>query len=301
MDLAVRIGGYVVQIHEPENHPCLVWPLRPFDAFLIPSSPQPDLHVEVAVVAHLPELLTGPIRFDSAHGCWKLFESESGLLFESLDPKTFQPRVRALVSDDYRTVRAWILPDLQGGQVGWSPMQLFNPLIEVCLLSHVAREGGLLLHAAGLSFYEQGYVFTGASGTGKSTIAELFANRGAAVLSDERLILRKSGKTFSLYGTPWVGSGNYAENSSAPITGLYCINHGQDRHRIQSLAPSKSMTLLLQQAFVPYWDRIGLESMLDFLASLTTQVPCYSLAFLKQADVVDLLYDCPSPIPMATT
>jgi hypothetical protein len=61
------------------------------------------------------------------------------------------------------------------------------------------------------------------------------------------------------------------------------------------------MTLLLQQAFVPYWDRIGLESMLDFLASLTTQVPCYSLAFLKQADVVDLLYDCPSPIPMATT
>ena len=40
---------------------------------------------------------------------------------------------------------------------------------------------------------------------------------------------------------------------------------------------------------------------LDFLASLTTQVPCYSLAFLKQADVVDLLYDCPSPIPMATT
>jgi hypothetical protein len=301
MDLAIRIGGYVVHIHEPKNHPCLSWPLRPFDAFLIPSDSQPDLQVEVAVVAQLPELLTGPLRFDSAQGCWKLFESESGLWFEGLDPKILQPRVRAFVSDDYRSVRAWILPDLQGGQVGWSPMQLFNPLIEVCILSHLAREGGLLLHAAGLSFHEQGYVFTGASGTGKSTIAELFANRGAAVLSDERLILRRHGTGFSLYGTPWVGSGNYAENSSAPITGLYCINHGQDRHRIESLVPSKSMTLLLQQAFVPYWDRIGLESMLDFLVSLTTQVPCYSLAFLKQADVVDLLYDCPSPIPVAIT
>ena len=301
MDLAVCIGGYVVQIQEPENHPPLTWPLRPFDTFLRSPSLQSDLSVKVAVVAHLPELPTGPLRFDSAHGCWKLFESDSGLLFESLDPKTFQPRVRARVSDDYRTLHAWILPDLQGGQVGWTPMQLFNPLIEVCLLSRLARDGGLLLHAAGLSFHEQGYVFTGASGTGKSTIAEFFASRGATVLSDERLILRRHGTDFSLYGTPWVGSGNYAENASAPITGLYCINHGQDRHRIESLSPSKTIPLLLQQAFLPYWDRVGLETTLDFLASLTTQVPCYSLAFLKEADVVDLLLDCSSPSPIVIT
>jgi hypothetical protein len=180
-------------------------------------------------------------------------------------------------------------------------MQLFNPLIEICLLSRLAHDGGLLLHAAGLSFREQGFVFTGASGTGKSTIAELFASQGAAVLSDERLVLRKHGTVFSLYGTPWVGSGNYAANSSAPITGLYCITHGQDQHRLESLTPSKRMTLLLQQAFLPYWDRIALEATLDFLESLTTQVPCYRLAFLRQPDVVDLLHDCSSSRPMAAT
>ena len=32
-----------------------------------------------------------------------------------------------------------------------------------------------------------------------------------------------------------------------------------------------------------------MEATLDFLASLTTHIPCFSLAFLKQADVVDLL------------
>jgi hypothetical protein len=73
------------------------------------------------------------------------------------------------------------------------------------------------------------------------------------------------------------------------VTALYCIGHGQDRHRLEPLPPSKTVSLLLQQAFLPYWDRIGMEATLDFLVSFATQVPCYSLAFLKQADVVEYL------------
>ena len=72
-------------------------------------------------------------------------------------------------------------------------MHLFNPIVEVCLLSRLALDGGLLLHAAGIAVQDQGYVFTGASGTGKSTIAQLFADQGALILSDERVILRQQG------------------------------------------------------------------------------------------------------------
>ena len=121
MDLAVCIGGYVVQIQEPENHPY---------SYLAPPALRHIPSFTLSTIRSLckgrsrctsSRAADGPLRFDSAHGCWKLFESDSGLLFESLDPKNFQPRVRARVSDDYRTLRAWILPDLQGGQVGWSP------------------------------------------------------------------------------------------------------------------------------------------------------------------------------------
>lgn len=166
-------------------------------------------------------------------------------------------------------------------------MQLFNPLIEVCLLSRLAREGGILLHASGLSLCEQGYVFTGPSGAGKSTIAELFADRGATVLSDERVIVRMRDTGFVLFGTPWVGSGQYAANASAPMTALYCIQHGQERHRIDTLKPSTVVTRMLQQAFLPHWDCAGVETTLEVLTSLTRTMPCRSLAFLNQLDIVD--------------
>lgn len=289
MDIALQIGGAVVRLHEPKDYPRLAWPLRPFDLFAAPAGIDPDIQVDISLACPLPEIETGPLLFDSGHGLWKLFESASGLVAESLDTGTLQPRTRALISEDYRTVRAWILPDLQDGQVGWCPMHVFNPIVELCVLSRLAREGGILLHASGLSFHEQGFVFTGPSGAGKSTIAQLFADQGAFVLNDERVIIRRRGRATRVYGTPWVGSGDYAANDSAPLTRLYCIGHAQERHRLDHLSPSKTMSLLLQQAFLPYWDRTAMDNTLEFLASLMTQVPCSGLMFLKQTDVIEVV------------
>jgi hypothetical protein len=296
MDITLQIGGTVVRLHEPNDHPRLAWPLHPFDLFAAPAGAEPDIHVDVSLTCPLPEIERGPLRFDSVHGLWKLFDAPSGLVAESLDTNTRQPRTRALISEEYRAVRAWVLPDVQDGQVGWCPMYLINPLIEICFLSRLAREGGILLHAAGLSFHEQGFVFTGPSGAGKSTIAQLFADRGASVFSDERVIIRR-GRTTRVYGTPWVGSGHYAANDSTPLTRLYCIAHGQERHRLGHLSPSKTLSLLLQQAFLPLWDRVAMDATLDVLLLLMKEVPCAGLSFLQQADVVEVIRhhapDCP--------
>lgn len=288
MDLAVRIGDHLVLLQEPHGYPCLTWPLRPFERFLAAGA-EPELHVTVTVTLPLPEFSPGTIRFDAAHGRWILYEAGEALYFESLDPKTMQPRVRAWISSDFRSVRAWILPDLQHGQVGWSPMQLINPLVEVCLLSRIGRSGGLLLHAAGLSYGGQGYVFLGESGAGKSTIAELFAARGATVLSDERVILGTRGTELFMYGTPWVGSGNYAKNDSAPISNIFEISHGADRHVLAPLPPATYAARVLRQAILPYWDRLALDKTLGFVASLVSAVPCHTLAFLKSADIVEFI------------
>ena len=294
MSIGISIGGLTIEIREPKGYPCLAWPLRPFESFSARSDSPADIHVDVSVVSPLPELTDQSLRFDAGPGLWKLFDTDAGLAIESLHTLTHQPRVRAVVSDDYRRVHAWMLPEYVGGQVGWCPMYLFNPVIEVCFLTRLAREGGLLLHAAGLASQQKGLVFTGPSGSGKSTIAHMFADRQARVLSDERIVLRCQNGSIFIYGSPWVGSGDYAVNSSAPLTSLYMIKHAQDRHHLTSLPPSTAVSQLLQQSFLPHWDSQCIERTLDFLVSLLASVPYQSLAFLKQPDVVDLIHRTPT-------
>lgn len=298
MTFALVIGGYRIAIHESQGYPCLAWPIRPFETFLDTSADNAEIEVQVEVVAHLPEFDTMRPRFDSNHGHWTLAESADGLVLDSRSPKTDSSRARAWVSTDYRRVHAWLLPDLQNGQVGWSPMHLFNPLIEVCLLSRLALDGGLLLHASGLVYGGQGFVFTGASGTGKSTLAGRFAERQALVLSDERMILRRANEEIRLFGTPWIGSGEHAANESAPLSMLCCIRHGQDAHRLTPLSPSRTVSFLLQQTFLPHWDRACLEAVMDNLIAVTQRVSCYELAFLNTPDIVDVVTSHTRPDPL---
>lgn len=63
---------------------------------------------------------------------------------------------------------------------------------------------GFLLHASGVISRGKGYIFTGVSGAGKTTVAEA-SKRYGKVLSDEIVAVRKTGKKWKLYGTPFMG------------------------------------------------------------------------------------------------
>ncbi|MGC4098787.1 MAG: hypothetical protein QM706_16870 [Nitrospira sp.] len=300
MDISISIGGFTIRMREPHDYPTLAWPLRPFESFVASSGLPADIHVDVSVVSPLPDFGSPRLRFDAGAGLWKLLDTDAGLAIESLHTSTQQPRVRALVFDDYRRIHAWILPEYLGGQVGWCPMYLFNPVVEVCFLARLAREGGILLHAAGLVSQESGLVFTGPSGAGKSTIARMFADRHASVLSDERVVLRVENGGLTVYGSPWVGSGEFAVDASAALTALYLIRHARDHHRISAIPSSTAVSQLLQQSFLPHWDRDCMERSLEFLISVVSSVPCRRLAFLRHADLVDLVQQ-QSPVETAVS
>jgi hypothetical protein len=293
MNIDLHIAGYRIRLTEAQDSPCISWPMHPFGAFLDRSDHYPDIEIAITIVEKLPNLSHGPLRFDACHGLWHLYETGSGLLLECLDTQTHQPCARALIAEDYSQIQIWTCGEQSGSALGWVPMKIINPIVEVCLLTRLARGGGILLHSAGVRAPTGGYIFTGASGAGKSTLSGFFDNSGASVLSDERMILRKNGDAFVMHGTPWVGSGAYAKNESGLLTELLCIGHGPE-HRRDSMSPSAVLSFLLPQCFLPHWDRTAMESTLAFLGDLIAHVPCRRLACAKQPDIVDYILNQPT-------
>lgn len=165
-------------------------------------------------------------------------------------------------------------------------MQVFNPMLEVAYVTLLGRRGGCLIHASGSVIDGCGYLFSGHSGAGKSTLAAMFADQGAVVLSDERLVLTRETDGYLMHGTPWVGSGQYAANAAGPLTALYTIAHGRHGHRLDN--PSRGMLLsqLLQQTFLPQWDREAMGGTLAFLEACLRETSHGRLTFQNDPSVV---------------
>ncbi len=305
MIIDFELGGYRVRLEERDNRPLISWPVNPFATFLVqsadlsdcpadcradrPADRHVDVHVTVTLVRTLPDFPDRLLRFDACHGLWALYQIPSSCMLETLDTQTSAPRSRSLIDASFSRIHTWITEQTVEGTSGWSPVQILNPLVEVCLVTRLARDGGALLHAAGILTPAGGVAFIGPSGAGKSTLSGLYAARGSTVLSDERMILRRHRHGLMLHGTPWVGSGRFAANDSGPLSRLYCIRHGQDGHAVTPLSAPALFRFLLGQCVLPLWDRQGLEGVLSFLSELAEGVGGAELAFLNTPDIVDYL------------
>jgi len=312
MRIDLQIGGYAIRLDEPDDHACPHWPFVAFKPFVrskkgdrhmahcmgksnghpeMEPVPAPDIAMTVRVVSCLPDVPCGPVLYDACHGLWTWHAADGGYLLESPNRSTHEPETRALISADMASVTVWVLGQPLNGttHMAWKPLHIINPIVEACLLTRLARDGGLLLHAAGLLTEQHGFAFTGPSGAGKSTVSALYAARGALALSDERIILRRIKGAVQMFGTPWPGSGRHARNQQGPLAGLFCIRHGTDGHVLRRMSPGEVAAFILPQCFLPHWDRAAMDGTLAFLDGLTRTVDCFGLAFMNRPDLVEFI------------
>ncbi len=234
-----------------------------------------------------PDLSSWQPVFDST-GVWRLFRQGDrlaiGLYSPVYGPRPYQVTV---VSSDFLT--GSIMTSATCFRRSEIPFPLRYPLAEVLMIHLLAQGRGILLHACAVKDGEQGILFSGVSGAGKSTTAWLWENQpGAILLSDDRVILHRQANGFNIYGTPWHGDARAAAQVSAPLEKIFILRHATKNY-ITPLSSADLATRLLVRAFPTFWDPAGMAFSLQLLDELSQAVPGYELGFLPDQSAVDFV------------
>ena len=282
--LKLSIGGVGFWLQWEESRE-VNWPHPLYEPFVGEESEtiRLDVHFKGG-----PKLNGQEPIFDGDHH-WKLYQQDSEYLFEAFDPSTRARNMISLVTPDFDRAEVYVDPESPGSPPAWSLLRLMNPLGQWLLVNRLAQTGGVMVHALEIDDGGQGRVFVGPSGSGKSTLARFWGRRkGVRILSDEHLILRRRGKRFYAYGTPWPGMAARFSKDPVEIRQIFFIEHHPE-HCLFSESGGILASRLFAQLFLPRWNDRIIESVATTCEQLVQEVPCQRFGFAKHPNVIDFV------------
>jgi hypothetical protein len=257
--------------------------------FVLPAATRAacDIEFEISWAESL-NLPSVPSSFDSG-GLWSAFVSHTGTEFYFSSPVLGRAPYKALWMDDSFS-RGHLLLNRSSFPSDAAVFPLEYPIDELVMMHRLALGEGVELHALGLADQDaNGYLFLGHSGAGKSTTARLWmSQRGVRLLSDDRIILRKHGSAFRMYGTPWHGDAGVSSADSAPLSSIFFLEQAP-KNELVSITPGQAAAELFARAFVPHYLPAGIRFSLRFLDELTRSIPCATFRFLPNSSAVEAI------------
>jgi len=145
--------------------------------------------------------------------------------------------------------------------------------------------GDLMIHGSGVICGGSGWIFTGRSGSGKTTIAGIFDRAGDRVIHDDRLILRKEAEGWVMHSTPVYRND---EPRSAVIDHLWGIMHG----RVNVSTPvtgSEAVAMVMSNCVQQNWDREAALRLTSAAGELVAAVRISRLSFMPDGGIRDYL------------
>lgn len=226
--------------------------------------------------------------FDST-AAWKLVRDGSALIYGEkanlLDHRYASVVARIAPGATEFLVRS--RPGLNsGGARSWWEL-LDYPMGPVLTICHLAAGHGLMMHSCAVDDAGSGYLFTGNSGHGKSTMARLWSPH-ARVLNDEHVVIRRHDGGWWLHSTPWPGTFKHVTAEPVPLRHIFLLSHGRQNRRRHCSVPEGTLGLL-RRCYPPIWDREGMQFTVDFCARIARDIPIDDLAFVPDARVLKVI------------
>jgi hypothetical protein len=282
--LKVKIGGVTISATGDGTCP----------PFVVQNSHQPFLvhhaRADVTLKVQCGEVpagnLTEPVF--ECDGPWSIYRHQDRFYIHIIPKFAGDRPYRLAVLDSSFTSGDLHISQPQTGADA-DPFPFLYPFDELLMINLLARSKlGVIAHALGIVDDGRGLLFCGVSGAGKSTLAGIWEKTGVTLLSDDRIIVRPQDDQVMIYGTPWHGDAKIASPQSAPLEKLYFISHSS-KNQVAPLTQAEAATRLLVRCFPPFYDREGMDNVLELTSRIVARIPCYDLGFVPDESIVDFI------------
>jgi hypothetical protein len=209
---------------------------------------------------------------------WSVWKHRSDLFISTVFPNSLTDKKATLRFS--LTSKQWDLW-IEGAEGAIDPFEY--PLDGLILYYLTVIYGDILIHASGILHNGKGYLFSGISGKGKSTIAMLWENACARVIHDDRLIIRNTGSGYRMYNTPVYNNDDPRE---APLNKIFIIEHGL-KNSIIPVNGAAAVTLIMANCIQHHWGHDIIVRLLGSVSIMSGAVPTAQLIFKPDRHVID--------------
>ena len=288
----LNIAGYIISLESSDSGPDLI-PSQRFlkylcsngcsDVLITVHSDPFDIPVNSEIVFHAPlvEEINGEMVKNSEI-FWSIFKHHSDLYIKTLFPRSDPEKEGTLKFS--LTTRKW---DLYIKGAGKETDPLDYPLDGLILYYLTVIHGDIMIHASGVNHSGHGYLFSGVSGKGKSTIAKLWDNTGARVIHDDRLIIRNISGEYRMFNTPVY---NNDIPSESPLHRIYLIEHGTE-NKFVPVKGATAVSLVMANCIQHNWNHEIIARMMGIVSVMCAYVPVVKLSFKPDRSIIDFILD----------
>lgn len=156
-------------------------------------------------------------------------------------------------------------------------------------LIYAQQKGLFALHSASILYHGQAWLFAAASGTGKSTHAELWHRyyQTPVINGDLNLIGFKDSQPVA-YGLPWCGTSGIYSAHTHPLGGIILLKQNTE-NIIQELSRDKQQLQVMQRLINPAWTEQMADINLKFSGELSEQTHVFQFLCTKESSAAAIL------------
>ncbi len=269
---------------------------KEFEPFIIEET-APDIHAVIRKAETLPPISENVIFTDQ---CYRIAKDERGNFRKFFFEKPTDPVCCTVASYD-----------LANGRIDAEYLDSYSRCVSEVrncfyLLGFEAillQRNKLCLHASCVDTSMGGLLFSGVSGIGKSTQAELWCRyRGARQINGDRPILSCDERGWTAWGSPYAGSSRCHVNDSCTVSAIILLKQA-DRCSLRRLGRAEAFRGVWAGMTVRSWDASFVDTASLLTIDLVTKVPVFeysctpdegAVAYLEQALRKDFLI-CENP------